>query len=79
METFTNEINLRLSQEMDSMKPMVHAQVNRAISFAIAEGVLPEIRIMLSSIFSGNRDIEYGSSMTNQEYYKLRTVGLPLI
>ena len=31
-ETFTNEINLRLSQEMDSMMSMVHNQINRAIS-----------------------------------------------
>ena len=31
-ENFTNEINLRLSQEMDSMMSMVHNQINRAIS-----------------------------------------------
>ena len=35
IETFTNEINLRLSQEMDSMMSMVHNQINRAISTAI--------------------------------------------
>ena len=28
-ETFTNEFNLRLSQEMDSMMSMVHNQINR--------------------------------------------------
>ena len=33
METFTYEINLRLSQEMDSM---MHLQINRDISSAIA-------------------------------------------
>ena len=36
-ETFTNEFNLRLSQEMDSMMSMVHNQMNRAISTAISE------------------------------------------
>ena len=42
MQTFTNEINLRLFQEMDSMMSMMHSQINRAISSAIAERVLPE-------------------------------------
>ena len=41
-ETFSNEFNLRLSQEMDSMMSMMHSQVNRAITTAIAERVIPE-------------------------------------
>ena len=36
-ETFSNEFNLRLSQEMDSMMSMVHNQINRAISTAMSE------------------------------------------
>ena len=31
-ETFSNEFNLRLSQEMDSMMSMMHSQINRAIT-----------------------------------------------
>ena len=58
-ETFSNEFNLRLSQEMDSMMSMVHNQINRAISTAISERVIPEIQNIVSSMSSsGNRDTE---------------------
>ena len=43
MEAFTSEFNMRHFQEMDSMMFMMHNQINRAISAAIAERVLPEI------------------------------------
>ena len=49
-ETFTNEFNLRLSQERDSMMSMVHNQMNRAISTAISERVIPEIQNIVSSM-----------------------------
>ena len=62
-ETFTNEFNLRLSQEMDSMMSMVHNQINRAISTAISERVIPEIQNIVSSMSSsGNRDTEASMS-----------------
>ena len=48
-ETFSNEFNLRLSQEMDSMMSMVHNQINRAISTAIPERFIPEIQNIVSS------------------------------
>ena len=41
METFTSEFKMRLSQEMDSMMSMMHTQINRAITSAIAERVIP--------------------------------------
>ena len=41
---FTNEFNLRLSQETDSMMSMMHNQINRAISTAIAEKVIPSFQ-----------------------------------
>ena len=67
-ETFSNEFNLRLSQEMDSMMAMVHSQINRAISTAISEKVLPEIQNIVSSISSsGNRDTEASMSPSSQE------------
>ena len=48
METFTSEFNMRFSQEMDSMMSMTHTQINRAITSAIAERVIPEIQNMLA-------------------------------
>ena len=36
-EAFSNDFNLRLSQETESMMSMMHSQINRAISTAIAE------------------------------------------
>ena len=46
-ETFTSEINMRLSQEMDPMMSMMYGQVNRAINTAIAERVISRFRIWL--------------------------------
>ena len=67
-ETFSNEFNLRLSQEMDSMMAMVHGQINRAISIAISEKVLPEIQNIVSSMSSsGNRDTEASMSPGSQD------------
>ena len=67
-ETFSNECNLRLSQEMDSMMSMVHNQINRAISAAISERVIPEIQNIVSSMsFSGNRDTEASMSPNSLE------------
>ena len=50
IETFTSEFNMRLSQEMDLMMSMMHNQINRAISAAIAERVIPEIQNILGSM-----------------------------
>ena len=65
---FSNEFNLRLSQEMDSMMSMMHSQINRAVTTAIAERVIPEIQNIVSSISSsGNRDTEASMSPGSQE------------
>ena len=67
-ETFSNEFNLRLSQEMDSMLSIVHNQINRAMSIAISEKVIPEIQNIVSSMScSGNRDTEASMSPSCQE------------
>ena len=50
MENFTSEFNMRLSQEMDSMVSMMHNQMNRARSSAIAERVIPQIQNIVSSM-----------------------------
>ena len=58
-ETLSNEYNLRLSQEMDSMMSMMHSQINRAITAAIAERVIPEIQNIAHKMSStGHRDTE---------------------
>ena len=67
-ETFSNEFNLRLSQEMDSMMSMMHSQINRAITTAIAERVIPEIQNIANSMSStGHRETEASSSPSSQE------------
>ena len=67
-EAFSNEFNLRLSQEMDSMMSMMHNQINRAITAAINERVIPEIQNIASSMSSaGHRDTEASSSPNSQE------------
>ena len=67
-ETFSNEFNLRLSQEVDSMMSMMHSQINRAITTAIAERVIPEIQNIANSMSStGHRDTEASSSPRSQE------------
>ena len=67
-ETLSNEFNLRLSQEMDSMMSMMHSQMNRAITTAIAERVIPENQNIVSSMSSsGNRDTEASMSPGSQE------------
>ena len=58
-EIFSNEFSFRLSHEMDSMMSMMHSQINRAISTAIAGRVIPEIQNIVSSMSSsGIRDTE---------------------
>ena len=67
-EAFSNEFNLRLLQEMDSVMSMMHSQINRAISNAITERVIPEIQNIVSSMSSsGNRDTEASASPSSQE------------
>ena len=67
-EMFSNEFNLRLSQEMDSLMSMMHSQINRAISNAISESLIPEIQNIVSSMSSsGNRDTEASVSPNSQE------------
>ena len=50
METFTNEIILRLFQEMDSMMSMMYSQIIKAICSAMPAKNIPEIHKMMSSL-----------------------------
>ena len=67
METFSIEIKMRLSQKVDAMMSMMHRQINRPISSATSERVIPEIQNNMSSMSSGNRDTASTSSVNNQE------------
>ena len=67
-EAFSSEFNLRLSQEKDSMMSMMHSQINRAITTAIAERIIPEIQNIANSMSStGHRDTESSLSPSSQE------------
>ena len=67
-EALSNEFNLRLSQEMDSMMSMMHSQINRTITTAIAERVIPEIQNIANSMSSAvHRDTEDSMSPDSQE------------
>ena len=67
-EAFSSEFNLRLSQEMDSMMSMIHSQINRTITTAIAERVIPEIQNIANLVSStGPRDTEASLSPNSQE------------
>ena len=58
------------------MMSMVHAQINGAISLAISDRVIPEIRNIVSSMSSsGKRETEASSSPNSQEKRE-RTTGL---
>ena len=64
----SNEFNLRLSQVMDSMMSMMHNQINKAVTTAINERVIPEIQNIASFMSSaGHRDTEASSSPNSQD------------
>ena len=70
MEMFSNEINMRLSQELDSLMSVMHFQINRAISAAINDRFIPEIQSIMGSLSSSHRDTEsglLGNSQTNND------------
>ena len=67
-EVLSKEFNLRISQEMDSMMSMMHSQINRAITTALAERVVPEIQNIANSMSSaGHGDNEDSMSLNSQE------------
>ena len=45
----SNELNLRLSRELDEMMGSVNTQIQRAISDAISNQILPEIQTALNA------------------------------
>ena len=47
MEIFSDESNMGLSQEMDSLMSMMHFQTDRAISSAHSDRAIPEIQNIL--------------------------------
>ena len=66
MEMVSGEINVRLSQEMDSLLSMIHTQTNRAISSAISVRVIPEHQIINGTLSLGQNAVGTGTSACNQ-------------
>ena len=63
MEVLSNEINMRLSQELDYLMSMMHSQIN---SSAISDTVNPETQNIIVSLSWGQRNAEFGTSVNNQ-------------
>ena len=47
IEIFSNEMNTRLSEEVDSIVSMVHSEINKIIRSAVGDRVIPEIQDMV--------------------------------
>ena len=46
----SNEMNARFSRELDSLMDLLQTQINRAISSAINDRVIPEIQNIMGSL-----------------------------
>ena len=66
VEIFSNEINMRLSEAMDSLMSVMHSQINRAMNSATNDRIIPEIQSIMGSLFTGHRDTEFGTSGNGQ-------------
>ena len=64
MENFSNEMIVRLFQEIDSL---MSSQINRAVSSAIHDRVTLEMQNIMRTLSSGQRDTESGASVNNQD------------
>ena len=58
---------MRRSQELDCLMIMMHSQINRAISYAISDRVIPGIQNNMGSLSSGQRDAESRMSVNNKD------------
>ena len=56
VEIFSNEINMKLSQGMNSLMNMMDSQIDRATSSALSDRVIPEIQNFMGSLSTGQRD-----------------------
>ena len=61
---------------MDSMMSMVHAHINSAISSAISDRVIPEIRNIVSSMSSSKNSYTEASSSPNSLENREKMTGL---
>ena len=57
-------MNMRLSQEMDSLINMMH----RAMRSAFSDRVILEIQKIIGTLSLGQRDTESGTSTNNQDH-----------
>ena len=47
IEIFSNEMNTRLSEEVNSIMNMMHSEINKIIRSAVSDRVIPEIQDMV--------------------------------
>ena len=64
-------MNARLSQEIDSLLNLMQTQINRAISSAINDKVLPEIQNTMGNFFQDKNGIRTGTSSDERPKTKL--------
>ena len=67
MEMLSEELNLRLSQVIDSLMNILQVQISRAITSVINDRMIPEKQNNMSSMFFGQREIESGTPTNNQD------------
>ena len=58
---------MRRSQDLDSLVIMMHSQINRAMSYAISDRVIPWIQNNVGSLSSGQGDAETGMSVDDKD------------
>ena len=63
----SEELNLGLSQETDSLMNILQVQITRTINSAINDRVISVLQNAMVTLSSGQRDTESGSSPNNQE------------
>ena len=64
METFSIEIQMRSSHEVDFV---IHPENYRVIGTAISDRVIPKIQEVMGTVYSGPRDIASGRSVDSED------------
>ena len=59
----SGEMNARMSREMETMIDFMHIQINRAISYAISERIIPELQNMTEYLPLNHHDVEPCASL----------------
>ena len=63
INTLSDEMNARMSREMEAMMDLMQSQITRAISSAISERIIPEIQNMVEILPLSQHGVEPGKSL----------------